>query len=225
MKRSAQRLDRAARWQGGQPYELGTEDTTMTPTDQPTTEQRLPTRDALLKAAKELFAEKGAEGVSTREIALRANVNNGLIHRHFRTKDALLREVLESLSAEISAEDDGGEESAILIRFFQAVRERETYWKLLARSILDGQPVDRVQRTFPTIEKAIALIEKLQAQGRGPKDADPRSVAVLLAAVAFGWLVFEPWLLAAGGFADEEKDEAGREVIRLVRSFITQAQD
>lgn len=196
----------------------------MSSIEQRTEEERLTTRDALLKAARELFAEKGAEAVSTREIASKANVNNGLIHRHFRTKDALLREVLEGLSAEISSVDDEGEESATLIRFFQAVRERETYWKLLARSILDGQPVDRVQRTFPTIEKAIKLIEDMQAQGRGPKDADPRTVAVLLAAVAFGWLVFEPWLLAAGGFADDEKDEAGRDVIRLVRSFITQKQ-
>ena len=196
----------------------------MNLTGQSTDDERLTTRDALLKAAKELFAEKGAEAVSTREIASRANVNNGLIHRHFRTKDALLREVLEGLSAEISSVDDDGEESAILIRFFQAVRERETYWRLLARSILDGQPVDRVQRTFPTIEKVIKLLEDMQAQGRGPKDADPRTVAVMLAAVAFGWLVFEPWLLAAGGFADDEKEEAGRDVIRLVRSLITQKQ-
>lgn len=196
----------------------------MSSMDQHTEQERLTTRDALLKAAKELFAEKGAEAVSTREIASKANVNNGLIHRHFRTKDALLREVLEGLSAEISSADDGGgEQSAILIRFFQELRERETYWKLLARSILDGQPVDRVQRTFPTIERAIRLITEMQAQGRGPANADPRTVAVMLAAVAFGWLVFEPWLLAAGGFAEDEQEEAGKDVIRLVRTFITQS--
>lgn len=195
----------------------------MSLTEQHTDEEQLTTRDALLKAARELFAEKGAEGVSTREIALKANVNNGLIHRHFRTKDALLREVLESLSAEISTAE-GGDEGAILIRFFHELRERETYWKLIARCMLDGQPVDRVQRSFPTIERAIVLIRQLQADGRGPAGADPRSVAVTVAAVAFGWLVFEPWLMAAGGFADDEKDEAGKEVIRLVRTFLTQAQ-
>lgn len=183
---------------------------------------RIPTRDALLKAAAALFAEKGAEAVSTREIASKANVNNGLIHRHFRTKDALLREVLESLSAEISAVDQGGDGSAILLRFFQAVRERETYWKLLARTMLDGQPIDHVQRTFPTMGRAIELIREMQSQGKGPADADPRAVAALLAAIAFGWLVFEPWLLAAGGFAEDEKDAAGRDVIRLVRAFLDQ---
>ena len=194
----------------------------MSVPDQDAIAQRLPTRAALLQAAAALFAEKGVEAVSTREIASKAHVNNGLIHRHFRTKDALLREVLESLSAEISAVDQEGEESAILVRFFQAVRERETYWKLLARTMLDGQPIDHVQQTFPTMGLAIQLIREMQSQGKGPTGSDPRTVAAMIAAVAFGWLVFEPWLLAAGGFADDEKEAAGRDVIRLVRDFLTQ---
>jgi AcrR family transcriptional regulator len=189
----------------------------------PCEDDRIPTRDALLRAAAELFAEKGAEAVSTREIASKAHVNNGLIHRHFRTKDALLREVLERMSAEVTSLDAEGEESAILLRFFHAVRERETYWKLLARSILDGQPIDRMQSTFPTLGRAVDVIREMQTRGKGPPDADPRAVAALLAAVAFGWLVFEPWILEAGGFEDDEKDQAGRDVIRLVRSFLSQS--
>ena len=193
----------------------------MSVTDQDTNGQRATTRDALLRAAAELFAEKGAEAVSTREIASKAHVNNGLIHRHFRTKEALLHEVLEGLSAEIASVDQEGEASAILLRFFHAVREQETYWKLLARTMLDGQPIHCIQKTFPTMGRAIELIRELQEQNKGPKDADPRSVAMLAAAVAFGWLVFEPWLLAAGGFAEHEKDEASRDVIRLIREFLT----
>lgn len=185
-----------------------------------TPDNRITTRDALLKAAAELFARRGAEAVSTREIASKANVNNGLIHRHFRTKEALLREVLETLSAEISSVEPNGEESATLLRFFHAVRKHETYWRLLARTMLDGQPVGRVQRTFPTMGRAVEVIREIQAQGRGPVHADPRSVAALLAAVAFGWLIFEPWLLTAGGFVEEEKDAAGRDVIRLLRDFL-----
>jgi len=187
------------------------------------TNDRNPTRDALLRAAAALFAEKGAEAVSTREIASKANVNNGLIHRHFRTKEALLREVLEGMSAEISAVDQEGDESAVLLRFFHAVRERETYWKLIARTMLDGQPIDHMQRTFPTMGRTIELIEIRQAQGRGLAGWDPRVVAAFLGAVAFGWLVFEPWLLAAGSFSEEEKDAAGRDVIRLVRDVLDQS--
>lgn len=186
---------------------------------------RVSTREALLNAAAALFAERGAEAVSTREIASEAKVNNGLIHRHFRTKDALLREVLEGLSSEIASIDQRGDETAVLLRFFNAIRERETYWRLLARTMLDGQPVDRLQRTFPTMNRVIELIGELQAQGRGPAGADPRTVAALVGAVAFGWLVFEPWLLAAGGFAEDEKEAAGRDVIRLIRDFLNRPQE
>lgn len=183
---------------------------------------RVPTRDALLRAAAALFAERGAEAVSTREIASKANVNNGLIHRHFRTKDALLREVLESLSSEISSVDQGGDETDVLLRLFHAVREHETYWRLLARTMLDGQPVDRLQRTFPTMARVIELIDELQAKGKGVPGSDPRTVAAMVGAVAFGWLVFEPWLLAASGYAEDDRDTVGRDVIRLMRAYLEQ---
>lgn len=184
-------------------------------------DERIRARDALLKAAEELFAEKGVEAVSTREIAARAGVNSGLVHRHFGNKETLLRAVLESMTAEISSVDPDGEESAILMRFFQALRERETYWKLLARTMLDGQPVDYVQGTFPTIGFATDVIRELQSRGKGPKDFDPRAVAAILTAMAFGWLVLEPWLVEASGYRKGETTVAGREAIRLVKYILT----
>lgn len=187
-----------------------------------TSSSRNVAREALLEAAASLFAERGAEAVSTREIAAKANVNNGLIHRHFGSKDALLREVLENLSSKILATEGDGEEATILVRFFHEMREQETYWKLLARTMLDGKPIDHVQHTFPTMSRVVELVTDLQAQDKGPADVDPRTLAALLGAVAFGWLVFEPWLLAGSGFEDDEKEIAGRDVIRLIRDYITQ---
>ncbi|NUM34552.1 MAG: TetR/AcrR family transcriptional regulator [Candidatus Brocadiae bacterium] len=47
------------------------------------------TKLALVLAAGELFAEKGFDGVSTREIAQKANARLGSIHYHFQTKEKL----------------------------------------------------------------------------------------------------------------------------------------
>jgi len=55
------------------------------------TKQRDETRDRIVRAAAETFAERGFRGSSTREIALRAGANQGLITYHFRTKDDLWR--------------------------------------------------------------------------------------------------------------------------------------
>ena len=46
-------------------------------------------RDAICEAALELFAEKGIEATTTREIAERAGAAEGTLYRHFEGKDDL----------------------------------------------------------------------------------------------------------------------------------------
>lgn len=54
-------------------------------------QQRATTRERIVAAALEAFAEKGFHGASTRDIARRAGTNQGLITYHFRSKDELWR--------------------------------------------------------------------------------------------------------------------------------------
>ena len=52
------------------------------------------TRAAILKAARAVFARRGFEGASTREVAQVARVNNAMIYYHFKDKVGLYRAVL-----------------------------------------------------------------------------------------------------------------------------------
>lgn len=52
------------------------------------------TPEALLDAAEELFARKGLQGTSLREITRKARANLAAVHYHFGSKDALVRAVL-----------------------------------------------------------------------------------------------------------------------------------
>jgi len=54
-------------------------------------EQREATRERIVAAALDAFAERGFHGASTRDIAERAGTNQGLITYHFRSKDELWR--------------------------------------------------------------------------------------------------------------------------------------
>jgi AcrR family transcriptional regulator len=54
-------------------------------------DQREQTRERIVEAAAEAFSERGFRGASTREIATRADTNQGLITYHFRSKDELWR--------------------------------------------------------------------------------------------------------------------------------------
>jgi AcrR family transcriptional regulator len=59
------------------------------------------TRDALLAAARALFAEHGYAGVGTEEVVRRAGVTRGALYHHFRDKQDLFRAVFEQTEAEI----------------------------------------------------------------------------------------------------------------------------
>jgi AcrR family transcriptional regulator len=54
------------------------------------------TRQAIMKAAVRLFADKGFEAASVRDIVTSARVNQAAIHYHFQSKDGLYFEILKT---------------------------------------------------------------------------------------------------------------------------------
>lgn len=62
------------------------------------------TRARLLDAAEKLFAERGFEGTSVREINAEADVNSGAIHYYFKAKEDLFRAVIKR-RAEVLSND------------------------------------------------------------------------------------------------------------------------
>jgi AcrR family transcriptional regulator len=69
------------------------------------------TREGILAAALDLFAERSFEGATTREIAAHAGITQPLLNYHFRSKDELWREAVDglfaSLSSALAARSDG----------------------------------------------------------------------------------------------------------------------
>jgi len=62
------------------------------------TRGRLPAGDRrlqILRAAFEVFSEQGFHGARTRDLARRAGVSEALVFRHFPTKDALIRAIID----------------------------------------------------------------------------------------------------------------------------------
>jgi AcrR family transcriptional regulator len=55
-------------------------------------------RDQILAAAAELFARRGFHGVSIDDIGAAVGISGPALYRHFRSKDAMLGEMLTSIS-------------------------------------------------------------------------------------------------------------------------------
>ena len=59
---------------------------------------------ALLAAGRELFPSRGCAGLTVREVADAAGVNLGMFHYHFKSREAFLRALLQSVYEELFAE-------------------------------------------------------------------------------------------------------------------------
>jgi AcrR family transcriptional regulator len=126
--------------------------------------QREATRERIVEAAAEAFAERGFHGASTRDIAQRAGTNQGLITYHFRTKEELWRAVAdrifsrlrESLGAHLAAleTDDLRERAREGIRHF--VRFAAAHPELFRFMVEEGKRDDeRMQWLVDTHLKPI----------------------------------------------------------------------
>jgi TetR/AcrR family transcriptional regulator, repressor for neighboring sulfatase len=184
---------------------------------------------AVLDAATALFAARGPASVSVRDIAAAARINHALVHRHFGSKDDVLRAVLERAAQEMAAitAEETNSRSRIA-RLFAASAEHEMYWRALARATLDGENPQALQREFPTIQRLIELLreEQYQARQRAPSSSsslDVRVVVGTLSALTLGWLVFEPYLLAAAGLAQQDPKEVRQQVIQMLQMLIDRA--
>ncbi|HNY64941.1 MAG TPA: TetR/AcrR family transcriptional regulator [Deltaproteobacteria bacterium] len=58
----------------------------------------------IVERVREVFAHKGLEGVTTKELARVAGVSEGLLYKHFPTKQALFQAMLDSIEKDLPDE-------------------------------------------------------------------------------------------------------------------------
>lgn len=73
----------------------------------PSQERARETRESVLDAAGELFAERGVAGTSTNRIAQRAHISIGALYRYFDDKYEIARELGERLATALEQEFTG----------------------------------------------------------------------------------------------------------------------
>jgi TetR/AcrR family transcriptional regulator, repressor for neighboring sulfatase len=164
---------------------------------------------AVLEATVELLAEAGPRTLSVRQVAERAGVNHALVHRHFGTKDEIVRRALETQSAAVARDvrdrsRDGGLD---VVRVLEVLADHPAYWTTLARVVLDD-PELAGRGATPTTELFAAAARR--------EGGDPGTTA-LAACLMLGRQVFGAFVVESTGTTAEDLDT---DVSRLLRSLL-----
>jgi TetR/AcrR family transcriptional regulator, repressor for neighboring sulfatase len=186
--------------------QMATSEATVADTSKPLGKEEVVA--AVLAAASELFAEKGPAATSIREVAARAGVNHGLLHRHFGSKRQLLAATLQHLA------DSGAKlrESGAPAEKLEAALELQA--RVMVRSTLDGFPIEELQKRFPGMERFLAQVRAGHSDER-----KARLLAAHAMALQFGWGLMAPTLQVAFGLnnlSDAEIREAVAEQIAKI---------
>jgi AcrR family transcriptional regulator len=116
-------------------------------------------RDRLLAAAADVVAEQGA-GASLEEIARRAGVGSATLHRHFRSRQALLEAVfaghVDALCAGAADRLDDPRPGDALVGWLHAVLRHATEHRGLGEALMAGADAGFHQRITAAGEALLA---------------------------------------------------------------------
>lgn len=171
--------------------------------------------EALVAAARQLFAERGPAAVSLRDVARHAGVNHGLIHHYIGSRDDLLRLVFRESTRQAAAVVDrasGVEEALAALRRIGG--DRDEYARLLAWALLEGHD----PRAFHGRSAALDAVAGIAGGSR--------DVRVTLAAAmvqTLGWKLFGGYALVAAGLEGEDADTVRLEAETLAAGLAARA--
>ena len=156
---------------------------------------------ALLAAGRALFPQRGCAGISVREVADAAGVNLGMFHYHFKSREAFLRALLQSMYEEMYAqltfEADAKlgplEALRAALRFMgRFVRaNRPMLARVLGDALCgDAIAVDFLRANFPRhLGVIMRLIEAAQAAGLVRPMPAPQAIGICAGSLAMPILV------------------------------------
>ncbi len=163
----------------------------------PRKRDREATAKALQDAGKAVFAERGFDAATTREIASRAHVNEQLIQRYFGGKSGLLLAVVERYGREeaqgCALPPTGACLETEIAIFLQ--RQAEHSWAcrdftkvVLGRALVDPAIAAEMGRVLSEsrIPCLLSRLEALRDKGLIAPDADLSNIATGIARLSFG---------------------------------------
>jgi TetR/AcrR family transcriptional regulator len=196
--------------------------------------ESLDSREALLKAAKKVFANKGFDGATVKDLADAAGVNVSMVSYYFDGKENLYGECLASvgrhhvasaqkvLKAPTTPEEFRLRLQLFAEEFIALNKSEEDICKIIQRDLDSGHPVamEIFKATFvPMYDTLVQFIASAKSNGILRKNVDPDIATPIL----FGSLVhlvrMEPLHIKLKGYSLID----GAHLEKTIQQFIIQA--
>jgi len=162
------------------------------------------TREKLLKAAAQLFADRGFKKVTVREICRAARANVAAVNYHFGDKTGLYREVLQLAIETMRATTDAARAAGtglpagerlrqyIKVSMCRTMSSGNVSWisRLIHREMSDPTPTFDVivdQAFRPRVDDLAGMVAEILAC-----DADDARVSQCVASIHAQWMLFVP---------------------------------
>jgi len=169
------------------------------------------TREAVIQAATQAFAEKGFSGTSLALISDKCGISDGLILHHFQNKENLYHTVLEELAAQYqaalqqagaNAENTQQAAMASLRAAFQYWREDSAYYRISMWAFLEGRD-DLIAQEIKLTAGLAQTIQTMQANGQADARFAPYAFLPMTVGPLHFWMSHRALFKKALGLAGD----------------------
>jgi AcrR family transcriptional regulator len=182
-------------------------------------------RDRILSVAARMFAERGFDSVTTREIAKEAKITFPVMYRQFHDKRGLYLAACGSVlgrlsgkySAVLSDSDNKRPESRLLgfvSRMYADLLNDTCVFKLMQREILDRDDRGIEQLTRAYFFEPYNVVKQICVDLVGPDEGEYAALAIYV--VTFGFIQFRPIGQVISNLRWRDSDAMARRILRQV---------
>ena len=181
---------------------------------------KMTTRDRIISAAKEEFFSMGYDAARMRSISERAEINKGLLHYYFKTKEALMVEVFQetfqdffrSIAAATDHDQDVFKMVASVVELYMEHMIKNPSLPYFIINEMNRDP----ERHFKRMKKAavqppfapmMQMIEKVKSNGGIRKDVDPEQFMINLISMTLFPFIAKNMLTYMHGMSDKDYNE------------------
>lgn len=187
------------------------------------------TKERIFDAAVDLFAERGYDGVSIRDIAGAVGLTEGAVYRHYSSKDEILDSIFSYVEGRIYPTAPEGSLDAMvealsleeilasIPRFMLADRNLTRITRIMLIELYHNEKIGnyfRRELMERPIDETAPLFAKLMEKGK-VKPGDPRMVATLFISFMVSWY-FQTFIL---NYEELDFDRVEQDTVAQIKLF------